>query len=79
MRRARRLVSLQAGKDDVPEDSSDTQDALVDMLRSNINRVKAIEKLDGVTDAEKMKLIERADDVSSACARRVCLNTVIMR
>lgn len=64
--RFRPVRSVLAKAGDVPGESPETQEALVDLLRMKISESKAVEKLGGVADAEKMKLIEQADNVRSS-------------
>lgn len=43
--------------------SSDIQDALADVMRLNMQKLEAMEQLDSVTNDEKLKLIQKVDEV----------------
>jgi hypothetical protein len=43
--------------------NSEVQDALADIMRLNVGKLEAIERLDSVTNDEKLKLIQRTDEV----------------
>lgn len=48
------------------EGRSDLQDALADVMKLNIKKLEALEHLDGVTNDEKLKLIQKTDEVRTA-------------
>lgn len=55
------------GGDGKPEEgSTDLQNALADVMKLNIKKLEALEHLDSVTNDEKLKLVQKADEVCTA-------------
>lgn len=49
------------------EGQSNVQDALVDVIRLNIGKKKALDQLGEAVDDEKLKLIKKTDQVQAVC------------
>lgn len=52
------------------EGRSDVQDALADVMRLNIKKLEALDHLESVTNDEKLKLVQKAEEVCTAPALR---------
>lgn len=50
------------------EGRSSIQDALADVMRLNMKKMEALDHLDSVTNDEKLKLIQKADEVCTTTA-----------
>jgi hypothetical protein len=62
----RGLVRAAVGAADDSIASHRVQDALVEVLKASIDRTRALSELDELTDKEKMKLIESADQARTS-------------
>ena len=57
------------GDGNVPEKGKiDLQDALADVMRLNMKKMEELEHLESVTNDEKLKIIQKADQVCTAAA-----------